>query len=141
MPTTFDYTNGSPAFKWEAGQKVQVLKNRITVTDTTANTDIVQALDVPKGFLMLGTVVKIVTAALAGNSVDVGDGAGADSWDANIDLTAAAGTVYSSTAGTDAYATTMKLYTADDTIDLTVNADIDNVVLDVFAFGFQIDIA
>jgi len=54
----------------------------------------------------------------------VGDGAGAASWDAEVNLNAAAGTSTIGTNGTDAYvANPGKVYTAADTIDLTMSAN------------------
>jgi hypothetical protein len=138
MPTTYDKTNGTAGFPWDGSQKAVVLKNRVTVAVTTTSGDTIQALDVPAGFHCLGTKVKIVTPSLAGNQVDVGDGDGTDSWDANIDCTAAANTAYVSAAGTDAYATAMKHYAAADTIDLLVNADVNGLVVDIWAFGFNL---
>lgn len=88
---------------------------------TLVANDLYPALQVKAGWKVIKTNVRVVTAAVGtALNFDIGDGSGADSYDANIDAKGAAGTEYESTIGTDAYVAggNGKLYTADDTIDI-----------------------
>lgn len=95
-----------------------------------ANADVVQALQIPAGTFVSKVLVKIVRAA-AGTTATatVGDGTDADGFDTSVDLKGTAGTYTFNglglTEGTpntlvDAFAAG-KVYTAADTIDLTVS--------------------
>lgn len=107
---------------------------------TMVAADVYQLLAIPANTLVRNVKVKMVTPAvgttLTGN---FGDGAGADSWDAAVDLKGAAGTWTTSLVGTDAYAAAAaqgKFYSAADTIDLTlatVTAVTSNPVFYVYA--------
>lgn len=107
---------------------------------TLVAADIYQLLAIPANTLVRNVKVKMVTPAvgttLTGN---FGDGAGADSWDAAVDLKGTAGTWTTSLVGTDAYAAAAaqgKFYSADDTIDLTlatVTAITSSPVFEIYA--------
>jgi hypothetical protein len=65
---------------------------------------------------------RVVTPETCGVcTATMGDGDGANSWDASVSFGTGvtAGAISASAAGTDAYCTTGKLYTAD-TIDITI---------------------
>jgi hypothetical protein len=116
--------------------KTFLLRTRVTIPAGAVSTDIVQMLNIKAGTFVKNVYIKIVTPATATSiSATIGDGAGANSWDASVDLKGAAGTVTNGVNGTDAYALTGKLYTADDTIDavVTVNTMTVGAVVDVIA--------
>jgi len=86
-----------------------------------ASGDTIKALPVEDGIRVLMTEVEIVTPSDAATSAlaDVGDGDDPDGFDTGIDLTAAAGTIYQTTLGIDAFGLPFgKRYKADDTIDI-----------------------
>lgn len=134
MANTYDYTHGVAAKAWDGLNKCYVLKNRVTVSDTTANTDILQLIDIPAGTYVFQVITKIVTAK-TGRAGTVGHGSTeAAYWDAAIDLAASAGTYTSAVSGTDTYGTSNgHLYTDADTIDMTVDGDVNGLVIDVYA--------
>jgi len=134
MADTFDYTHGVAAKAWDGLNKCYVLKNRVTVTDVTASTDILQLIDIPAGTYVFQVITKIVTPK-SGRAGTVGHGTTeAAYWDAAITLAASAGTYTSAVAGTDTYGTSNGcLYSAADTIDMTVDGDVIGLVIDVYA--------
>lgn len=85
--------------------------------------DTVQALKIAAGSLVINVGVTIITAEGATSTCTVGDGDGTNSWDASVDLNAAANTETLGAPGTDTYATTGKYYASADTIDLVVSSD------------------
>lgn len=105
------------------GNDLVKAENTISLaSNNSVASDVIQAITVPKGAFVTHVGVYLKTAEGAALTATVGDGAGANSWDASVDLNAAAGTVTGGVPGTDAYATSGKLYTAQDTIDLTMSA-------------------
>lgn len=95
---------------------IKCFRNRVSIVGL-ATAEVVQCLSIPAGMLVLNVMVKVVTPEASGAATaTIGDGAGANSWDASTNLAAAAGTVTAGVGGTDAYVTTGKLYAAD-TID------------------------
>jgi len=75
---------------------------------------------------------KIVTPEAAADTFGLGDSGGATGWDAAVPANAAAGTVASSTEGTDSNATPGgKFYAADDYLLLTPSAELAQLVLDI----------
>ena len=105
---------------------VYVLKNTVDMTDVIANTDVtgaatdvIQCLPIPANTLVTDVIVEITTVSgVASSTLDIGDGSDADGWDAAIAATALAtikgdGAYCRQTAGG-------KVYTADDTIDVTI---------------------
>lgn len=125
--------------------KAFVLRNRIdfSVVNTTASAT-VQALAIPAGTFVLDVLTELITAEGSALTATLGDGSGANSWDASIDLNTTAGTVTQATVGTDAYAASTargKVYTAADTIDLVTSAAAaDTAVIDVFAICFDLNV-
>lgn len=86
-----------------------------------ATGDVLEAIKVKAGTLVLNVCTKIVTPSDKVTTANVGDGAAAAGFDAAINLAAAADTRTKGTAAVDAYVTDDgKLYSAADTIDLTV---------------------
>ena len=85
--------------------------------DPASAADVVQVLPIPKGAIVTKVVSVVLTAQGATCTATVGDGAGANSWDASINLNSTGG--YYSAAGTDAYAHG-KYYAEADTIDITL---------------------
>lgn len=99
---------------------VYVVRNRVALSGV-ANADVVESLAIPAGTLVLAVMTNVITAEGSGAcSATVGDASGAASWDGSVDLAATAGTKTTTVFGTDAYGTSGKLYTAADTIDLTM---------------------
>lgn len=120
--------------------KAFVLKNTLDF-DTTpvAAADVVQALQIPAGTYVLNVFVEVITAEGAACTATVGDDAGANSWDAATDLNAVAGTVTAGISGTDAYALTGKVYTTENTIDLTMDHLADDAEIVVYAVCFDLN--
>lgn len=101
--------------------KVFVMSNTVDIS-AAANGDVYRVLPVGTGTVVLNVFTKIVTPnnAATSSAVDVGDGNGASSYDASVNMKAAAGTLTKGVGGTDAYITNDgTLYTTGDTIDLT----------------------
>jgi len=81
---TYDLTLGESTPKWDAHGKEIVLKRVMNAaaliaadTTLTANAkitaaDVIQAINVPAGFVATGAAVKVTTAGTAGNTIDVG---------------------------------------------------------------------
>lgn len=98
---------------------IKAFRNRVSLVGL-ATGEVVQCLSIPAGMLVLNVMTRVITPETCGAiTAVVGDGDGANSWDASANLAAAAGTVYAGVGGTDAYVTTGKLYAAD-TIDITI---------------------
>lgn len=98
------------------------MRNRVSLVGL-ATGEVVQCLSVPAGTLVLWVLTRVVTPETCGvSTATVGDGAGANSWDASVSFGTGttAGDVAASVAGTDTYATTGKLYSTADTIDITI---------------------
>lgn len=100
-----------------------VITNEVDLA-AVATGDVVEALAIAAGTLVLNVTTKIITACGLTATATVGDGAGAAAWNASVNLNAAANTLDAgvgengATTG-DAYVNTGKLYSAADTIDLT----------------------
>jgi len=97
-----------------------------------AAADVVQVMKIAKGSLVTKVSVIVKTAQGGTCTATVGDGAGANSWDASTNLNAAANTATYSAAGTDAYAHG-KFYAAEDTIDLVLGHTTDAAIIVVTA--------
>lgn len=92
--------------------------------------DVLQLIDVPAGTFVLNVFTKVTTAEGATGTGDVGDGGDPNGWNDALDLNAT-GIEYGA-IGTDARAITdTYLYSSADTIDLTLDHDIDTAVVDV----------
>ncbi len=132
--TRTDYLRGVTTQK--LGNDLVCAQNKIdlSVSNSVAS-DVIQALSVPKGAFVLHVGVVVNTAEGGTLTATVGDGTDANDWDASVNLDAASGTATGPTSGTDANVLQGgKLYTAADTIDLTMSANAgDTAVFTVFA--------
>ena len=140
MATITDFVQ-SASLPWDGKDKFVVMKNRLDFTKKAgAATDVVQALNVPAGTGVLNVFVKVITPQGGTCTATVGDGAGANSWDASTDLNAAAGTITQGAVGTDAYAVANlgKVYAAADTIDLVLGHTTNVAVIEVYALCYQL---
>lgn len=137
-----------------AGQFSQFLVSESVAVGTTAqpvsSADVLNVLNVKAGWLVLGAGIKILTAAGGTCTGTFGDGDDADGWDASsVNLNAAAGTVtLVSAALTEGTPNTFtdalfggKYYSADDTLDITLDAgsSIAAGQIAVFAWGFDLN--
>jgi hypothetical protein len=125
MAVTFDEIEGSACIPLDTVPKMYVIKNRVTLDSTAVSTDIVQALPVRASTVVLGTYIKMVTAAVGTTcTATVGiTGGTANGFDASVDLKSVAGSVIQSTPS-DTYPAAGGFYTAAaDTIDLVVTVD------------------
>ena len=122
MSTRTDYLSRQVERRFLAGQPV-LSENKLDFSEiNAAASDVIQAIKIPAGALVTNVRVTVLTAEGSTTTATVGDGAGADSWDASTNLNASANTVTAGLPGTDAYATNGKYYAAADTIDLTLSA-------------------
>ena len=91
-----------------------------------AATDVIQAITVKAGEMVIGCSAKIITACSAAMTATIGDGDDPDGYVTSVSLNGTAGTVTSTTGallqgGTTPFAITQgKVYSADDTIDLVL---------------------
>jgi len=131
---TVDATRGTIGQDLDGTDKMYILSNRLDFSvNNTASGDTVKALDIAAGTMVLKVWTVVVTKEGGTLTATVGDGSGANSWDAETNLNATVGTVAISTEGTDAYAVG-KIYAADDTIDLVMSANAgDAAVMDIYA--------
>ena len=89
-------------------------------------TDVIKAVTVKAGEMVIGCSAKIITACSAAMTATIGDGDDPDGYVTSVSLNGTAGTVTSTTgallqSGTTTYAITQgKVYSADDTIDLVL---------------------
>jgi len=101
--------------------------------------DVIEAIDVPAGFLVLMTAVKVSTAGTAGNTIDVGIGGATDAYQNGVDivtLTAALQLV------SDTYGWTTlqgKYFGTTDTIDVLYVADEIVGEFTLYAIGIMLD--
>lgn len=109
--------------------KVNVAQFKIDFSEKNVEAnDVVQICTVPAGTRVLGVGYEVLTVEGAACTADIGDGANANGWDdaANLNSATAGGSV----TGTDAYDTGMgKLYTSEDTIDLTMDDAADAAIV------------
>lgn len=97
-----------------------VIENEVDLgANATPTGEVIQCVTVPAGHYVINVACEITEAMGLVATATVGDGAGADSWDASINLNATAGTYTVGAGGTDTYVTAGKFYSAADTIDLT----------------------
>ena len=137
MANTITYFVDGTTTHETLGGQMGVSRNRLDFTEKNCvATDIVQALKIPANCTVKDVDVRIVTAQGATATATVGDGSGANSWDASTNLNATAGTNTSSLKGTDAYAYG-KYYAAADTIDLVLGHTVDTAVIEITATYFH----
>ncbi|MCI4626874.1 MAG: hypothetical protein L3V56_13090 [Candidatus Magnetoovum sp. WYHC-5] len=130
---TVDLTKGLPGVPFGGINKVYRVSNRLDFSKVNALAgDVFRALDIKANTKVYGVYVKIVTPEGSAVTASVGDETDADGWDTSVNLNASAGT-FTQTITTDGYGADGKIYTADDTINLTVGADIDTCIIDVYA--------
>jgi hypothetical protein len=122
-----DLTNGEAGFPYSGDTKWTLIDSgNITLTAACSSAGaVVEALPVPAGFLCYGACLQVVTAATTATggttfTVIVGDNADTGGYDATtVSLLSTGRTV---TQAADSYGLSPVLYTADNTIDLTVAA-------------------
>lgn len=91
-----------------------------------AATDVIKAVTVKAGEMVIGCSARIITACSAAMTATIGDGDDPDGYVTSVSLNGTAGTVTSTTgallqSGTTPFAITQgKVYSADDTIDLVL---------------------
>lgn len=91
-----------------------------------AATDVIKAITVKAGEMVIGCSAKIITACSAAMTATIGDGDDPDGYVTSVSLNGTAGTVTSTTgallqSGASPYAITQgKVYSAEDTIDLVL---------------------
>ena len=123
-------TTVAPSRNWQGDRFGFLLVNEIDFSRVSSgqlfatqadNADVVQVLRVGPGWGVMWVANHVTTAFTGASTItaNVGDGSGADSWDAAIDLTSTG--YYISAVGTDAYAIgSPHLYSTEDTIDFTL---------------------
>lgn len=91
-----------------------------------AAADVIKAVTVKAGEMVIGCSAKIITACSAAMTATIGDGDDPDGYVTSVSLNGTAGTVTSTTgallqSGASPYAITQgKVYSAEDTIDLVL---------------------
>lgn len=102
--------------------------------------DVLQIIDVPAGFVCMGTALKTVTAEGSATTGDIGVGGGDQGQD-GVDMNATAGTIAITLVGDDWGRDNLMGYDfeAADTIDLTAKADIEAGEWYVYAWGIILD--
>lgn len=110
---------------------VVTVQNRLNFSTTNASAaDVIEAVKVPKGAMVLRVATYVSTAEGAAATADVGDGTDPNGYNDACDLNATG--METSITSTDAY-NEGKLYAVDDTIDLTLGHDMDACIVDVIA--------
>jgi len=128
-----DYAPGAAAVPVDGIGKVTVMKQRVDFgARPLAAADTAKLIEIKAGWDVKKVWTKIITPEGEADTFDLGDSADADNWDNDVPANAAAGTVASSTEGTDTYATNGgKYYAGDDYILLTPSAQLSALVMDV----------
>lgn len=152
---TYDYTEataGSPPSHL-FHHKFVVLERRLKASDiiasnTTLTTnakitagDVIQAIDVPAGFVFLGSLLYQVTPEGAAETVDIGVGGGDEIQDgASDNQTAGAGvlTLVGDDWGPDNV--TGRFFSADDTIDVTYVSDTTVADMVLYVWGVLLNL-
>lgn len=130
--TTFAENQPTPV---PLGNQLIKAENLLDFSATNASAaDVVQCLNIPKGAVVIKQWVQVVTAEGGTATGDFGDGDDPNGYNDAVNLnttTATSGAIFP-TPGTDAYADG-RLYTAADTIDLTLDHALDAAVIRVGA--------
>lgn len=96
--------------------------------------DILRVFKIPAGTLVHQMGVNVLTAEGAVSVMDMGDGDDPDGYGVDVDLNATGGTITSVGNAYGADNVMGKIYTEDDTLDLTFNtADTNAAIFDVWA--------
>ena len=131
MATVTDFLTGKPTMDRLGGELV-LAKNELNFATLNASAaDVIQALNIPAGAFVLGVWTYINTAEGGVATADVGDAVDPNGYNDALDLNAAAGTVEKALEA-DALGVG-KYYAAADTIDLTLDHNLDAVVVTVMA--------
>lgn len=154
MPT-YDYTNaaaGAPPSHL-AHHKFVVLERRLAASDIIASNstltadekitagDVIQAIDVPAGFVFLGSALYQVTAEGASETVDIGIAGGDEIQDGASD-NQTAGDAVLTLVGDDWGPDNMTGYffSAADTIDVTYVSDTTTADMVLYVWGVLLDL-
>ena len=97
-----------------------------------SSADVVEAIKVGIGMLVTRVSLIVTTAEGGTATCDIGDGTDPNGFDDSVNLNDTANTVTRSLEATDAYGVG-KNYLAADTIDLTIDNDLDAAVVEVIA--------
>jgi hypothetical protein len=124
--TTYNLTGGAAATPPYNGKDKYFVTPKVTVTIPTTGitNDVIKAVPLKAGWLVRGTIVKIVTPATGTTvTLDFGiTGGTANGFDAAIDGKASAGSVFQSQPYVDVYTRAGGYYvTADTTLDILLN--------------------
>jgi len=113
------------------GSEIVKAENIIDFSSVSASAaDVIQLLKVSSGDVVLDLIVEVLTAEGGVATADIGDGDDANGYDDAVDLNVTG--LYRTTIGTDAYAVGRR-YSADDTIDMTLDNDVDASKIRVMA--------
>ena len=128
---TVDLTSSERIHQFLDGQMC-VSENQINFSGTARCAgDVLQTHTAPAGCLGMAVQSRVNTAEGGTATADAGDATDPNGWDDGVNWNATAGTMTKTAQGTDAYAEG-HLYTADDTIDWTLDNDMDTAVIDSF---------
>jgi len=104
-----------------------------------AANDIIQAIDVPIGFVFRHAVIRIITACTTSVNVEVGLNGGAE-YISSFDVDGTAGTC-AQTTSTEAAHTAGVVFTAADTIDVQfITANCEEGELELWVFGKMLQV-
>jgi hypothetical protein len=102
-------------------------ENVLDFAETSVSSgDVVQAIKVPNGAMVVGFWLECLTAEGGVATVNLGDGGDVDGYDATVNVNSAAGVI----KGDGAYVGGRR-YSADDTIDVIPTADLDTAKIRV----------
>ena len=145
---TYDYAIGNTTPKWDdhgglirlqqVMNAADIIASNATLTTAakiTAN-DIIQAINVPAGFVVLSVGVNVTTAGTAGGTVDIGLAGGSEVV-AALDVVTTGYRVIA-VAATWGFNNASKLFTADDTIDVQYLADETIGSFTITVVGYQL---
>lgn len=129
---TNDVTVGSAAFSTTSLNKTFVIENTATFTTNVAaaSNDIIRVLNVPADTVVMFVEYKVLTTNATSVTFDIGDDGSRTRWKSNADA---------NTAGAVLGTATPYLYTAADTIDVTVDGEVAAGTVRVRAFCVAVD--
>lgn len=128
---TKNLKEGASAPLTHIGGHKMVAENLLDFSATgfnVAGSDVVQALIIPAGAIVTSVTCEVRTAEGGVATINIGDTADVDGWDAAVDANAAAGLI----VGDGAYAGG-KRYASESTIDVIPSADLDAAVIYISA--------
>ena len=145
---TYDYAIGNTTPKWDDHGGLIRLQQVMNAADIIASNatltaaakimanDIIQAINVPAGFVALSVGVNVTTAGTAGGTVDIGLAGGSEVV-AALDVVTTGYSVIA-VAATWGFNNASKLFTADDTIDVQYLADETIGSFTITVVGYQL---